>query len=403
MSRGAQAGLLVALLILLPGCAELDTTYGSSGPSTDSVNGVRVLKVRVAERLPLRTINGLDPSLLADRDLTALVYVVRSRGALPDHVAGWLGRWLRQHPGRVAMVVLRDGGVGAFLCRRWADEAERAAESASDQDRAAAHRARAQRWRERAAKEEVIEATGRDPGDVWGRLAEDDGEDDGDEDADDPSPSHGSGLRLHVDPHPSEGADEWRGAGPLGVPATLRLGDRLTVLDDDEVLPGEPLVEARVGGGWQPLAGRWDVGRGRLVVVANATALVDGALPDPSARALLGLLLDELPRSGRVAWVADARTGGRDDATPDVLAILFRSGPVSWAMWHLVALFVLFVLWRGRQLGRREPADRRVSLRFAAHVAALAEWLRRDDARAWARERLRHHADPPAAPPQGPP
>ncbi len=335
MSRATW--LLPIAIAVIAGCGDLDTAYGQRDGT--SVNGARVLHGALAGWSDLRDAWLLSPRL-AERDL--LVHLATGTELPTDAACTWLGDWLAAGSApRQAVVILRDGNVAPWLCRRWAGEA-----TVEHRDDLAA------RLRRRAELEEH-----------------------------DRQPASGPPLTTDLftlvrgGPQPVQ---HLTGLGLSAPPPTLTLGASL-----DPGKDGESLLIAD----GRPLAVAWPVGEhGRLVVVATATGLLDGALADIRGRAFAGALLSELQRwhgaaRPAAAWVGSLRVREKEPEDLDLLSFL-RRGPFGGTLWHLLALLVLVVLGRAAWLGRREAPRTATRVRFATHVDALARHLARDPARA---------------------
>lgn len=361
MSRLAPVVALAALL--LAGCGDLETTYGARG--IHSVNGLDVLHARLAAALPTAVLARLSPRA-AERDL--LVHVARAEG-LPDAEAcAWIGDWLEEADGRQFVLVLRDGAVAPWLCRRWAAEAR--AEAVDQPARREELEAAAARLTERAAREEAEEHRLAAPGVVRAcELFEVEG----------------------VTPATPTRLDGWW-SGPAPLP--MRVG----------AVPRAEGAETLIAADGRPWAVAVPVGSSRLIVVAGATALLDATQVDHHARALTGALVGGLSGYGatRAAWIE--HLGVRADEKPrppNILAMLFGTPPFSWVAFHLLALVLVFLAWKASWLGRTEaPRDRRVE-RFSRHVDALAVHLRQARALRAVVEAIARAVGrpPPAAPP----
>lgn len=339
--------LLVGVMLLLAGCGDkLVTTYGTTEPG--SINGCAVLHRVLEQRTDLRNTWRLSPRL---EECDLLVHVARSN-ALPDEeTCAWLRTWLTEASDRQAVLVLRDGNLAPWLCRRWAAEA------------------RAEAIAVPAAAEQL------------GKLASDL------ERRAEAEEETGSGRRSTCDLFALERGAALEptaisGLGLTRVPQVMRVASRVTHLK------AVPLISVELPG--QPKSRPWAVsipiGNGRLVVVADALPLLDGAQPDPAARrlltALVDALLDEHGGKPATAWVAHLSVPGADEHPNPMLALLTRP-PVSWITWHMIALLVVLALAGAAWLGRREaPRDARHD-RFSRHVQALAGRLRDAGQASW--------------------
>lgn len=349
MKRTALPAMLLAVLALA-GCGDLlDTTYATERPG--SVDSASVLIARLAERTRLRRVSLLTPRL--DDGCALIVHLATQPGLPSPEACSWLRDWLEADDGRQVLLILRGDSPASPLCRRWAEEARSEAERVGGTT-GEALRALAGRF-DRAAQAANPPA--------W------------------PSADGDGGLacalfRLRWRPGQAVEAFAVGRGRPEPSPFTLRAGPRI------EADGAVPLVATRAdAGGSEPWAVAIPVGSSRLIVAANASPLLDGALPDPRARALLASLLDEVaawPRRREpppAAWVGALRVreGEPEEANP--MAMVFARWPLALAAWHLLALVALWLLARAWWLGRRTtPRDGRHAS-FGAHVDALGEQL----------------------------
>ncbi len=401
------AGLLIALA-LLSACNDLDTTYAAR--TGDSVNGIRVFHQALAGRCQLR-----DAWYLTQRvgRESALVVHVATTAGVPDYRgAAWIDRWLAEPVAqpRQALLILRDGNVAPVLATRWADEARH--EAQVDAERRDELNRLAERY-DQLAKEHAddhavagacrlfrLRRGGSDTAAVVQSLS-----------------GLGLGtapttLRLGTAPVPPErwreqlSGDALPGFDPSRFPwhALDDTADLLTrpldrardpqpppgrALSDAEVAERDRgphvLVMAMVDSEACPLVVSYPHGNNRLLVVANATALLDGALVDPAARRFAEALLDEVLRFHRrddqpttppAAWITSLTTRDSESPPPSLLGLLVR-GPFAIPLWHLLLLLAVLAWWRARWLGRREAPVDRQGVRFTRHVEALAHHLER--------------------------
>ena len=331
------------MLLFLLGCSDLDTTYGAR--TGESVNGVRVLRAELEARTELRDAYLLSPHS-ADADL--LFYFATDHN-LPDvNASDWLQKWLMSGDSpRQVVIILRDGNVTAPLCRRWAEEMRKSAKAEM-----------ADRLEARAAAEENDHVS------VPAEVSDTD-------------------LFL-VATRETAPVQTLEGLGLTEAPTLLTLGAWIDPEDDGEVLIAADDQPFAVGFPWfaTPVADDADDEvHGRLVVVANATALVDGAMPDPRARKMLAALLDEIlffhgEKPPRAVWLGSLRVREADPPELNMLSFLWMP-PFAWPLWHLLALLLVVVLARAAWLGRKEALRDREIARFSRHVDALATHMAR--------------------------
>ena len=341
--------LLCAAVLALAGCGDLETGYGLR--QGESVNGLRALHDELASRCDQRDAWLLSPRL-DEREL--VVHVANGTELPAADACTWIRTWLEDAEGpRQVVIVLRDGNVAPFLCRKWSGEARN-----EGLDELAA------RLDARAEREDADTVGATTTPRQCGLFATDRRE---------PAPVR----TLH-------------GLGLSQAPATLRLTAYPVVpppaaspveadqdSDEDEAEDTGTVLIAADG---LPLMAAWKFGEhGRLVVVANATGLVDGALADPTARRFTQAVIDEILRfhggaKPRSAWVGSLRVREEDPKDLSLFSLLAKE-PFSWALWHLFALLVVVVLAKSAWLGRREARRDRRAARFARHIDALAEHL----------------------------
>ena len=341
--------LLAASILLLAACGDLETGYGQR--QGDSVNGLRALHDELAERCDQRDAWLLSPRL-DEREL--VVHVANSTELPSDEACTWIRAWLEDAEGPSQMViVLRDGNVAPFLCRKWSAEARKEGlDELATRLEARAEREDADTVGLIGARRcELFATDRREPAPVRAL--------------------HGLGL--------SQAPATLRlAAYPVVPPPTAKAVEVDEEADEDEEAddPGTVLVAAD----GLPLVAAWNFGEhGRLVVVANATGLLDGALADPAARRFTAALVDEILRfhggaKPTSAWVGSLRVREEDPKALSLFSLLAKE-PFSWALWHLFALLVVVVLAKSAWLGRREARRDRRAARFARHIDALAEHL----------------------------
>jgi hypothetical protein len=361
---------LLAVLTLLVGCGkDFSTTYGTTDPAQKSVNGVVLLRHACAQVWQLRASWMLSPRL-EDDGLGCLIHVMSDPG-LPDASAvAWLYDWLDAVPGRQAVIVLRDGNIAPWLCTRWAGQARSEAKRVGPPEDQTLITL-AERLERRAISEAEPTAVAAELG-FLAAPAHDDPDEDLSAEIDDPT------AMLDLIPRASTPVARISGLGLTAVPPTLTIG----AAPSRTGLAPLVTVDPRGGGMAVPLISAEDIGESRLILVANATGLVDGAQADPAARALLAALVGEINEYAHdhqaptgAAWVGRLAVRHGEEEQVDMLSLLFATPPISYVAWHLIAALAVFLLWRGRFLGRREappPVDRQ---RFISHVAALAEQL----------------------------
>lgn len=354
--------MLLLTVLFLTACAEpLDTSYGVT--RGDSINGLRVFKAAVDARFHPLTTGGLSARI----DEAQTLIHVSAVGELPsERVLEHLDTWLNAADDRQVLMVLADGDVTAYLGRRWAAEARTEAARATTPADSSRLNTLAGRLDDlvaqhvpprclRPGKYEdnvLFKATGRNP-------------------AASTTVSDASGAAL-------------------AVPPTLELGLELSHPEGTALLSADGL----------PLLYEIPVGGSRLLLVPTATFLLDGALAHPAARSLAGRVLDEVDRhgAGTTVWVMRLWVDDGDPQPPGMLAMLFTHPPISWVIWHLLAVAALLIWWRWAWLGRREARPAASTLRFRLHLVALGQHLKRTNAAAQVAKALSDATLDPASP-----
>jgi hypothetical protein len=350
MRPAALLALVIALLALASCGDPLVTTYGSL--DGDSVNGLRVLKSEWTRRFASHEATRLS-SRLDRHDL--LIHASLAQELPSDGACAWIKTWLEADDGRQFVLVLRDGVVSPWLCRRWAAEARGEAAKA-DGPEAERLGKLAKLLDERAAREEASRQFPRTKAESC------------------PLVTLAAGAAMDV--------TAATGVGEGEAPPTLRM------VGEPQAKDAEALTTAfDAAGARRAWAIAVPVGGSRLVVVANATPLVDGALVDHRARRMLDGLLDEIAAwraknggDGAAGWVSWLTVREQDATPPNVLALLFGRPPFSWVVAHLVALTLVVLGLRAAWLGRVTAPPARGAERFSRHVEALASHLAKSGA-----------------------
>ena len=360
--------LAIVVVFFIAGCDRLDTRYGLREESSHSVNGVRVLDARLAECGQITSYPRLSPRA-EQRDM--LVHLAPQQGLPDEQACDWIEKWLKGAPRRQFVIILRDGNVSSWLCDRWAAEVRQEAAHAEGAKRTELE-ASAARLQARARQE-------------------------------DEAPPYGLSqqrecklFRLHLlRPLPtfvnSFGPEGMMpGATPMVIPPALHPAQLtgLVTFPTPEMFTLNASVEADAGHALVKADGEaWamsiTIGESRLVVIANATPVLDGAQVDLRARRLMAAMVADLMslKPATIAWVDSLETlADSDPEPPNLLAMLFGKPPFSYAAFHLLALMVVFVAWKAAWFGRIASRPDRTVERFSRHVEALAFYLRRDKA-----------------------
>jgi hypothetical protein len=333
--------LLVGLLLFIGvGCQDLNTIYGDR--TLQSVNGVQILHGALDERFHLREIPRLGKRA-ENADL--LIHVVPYPG-MPD-VDGieWIESWLGDREGRQAVLFLRDGTMGGWLCRHWAEEL-RAELATADEGRRQVLEQQINRLLERAAFED-----GGEP-DMYYLGTEQ------------------SCDLFSLSARPEEAVASITGLVTAAAPEFMTSGSELR---SDQ---GETLILMDD----KPWAVSIPVADSRLLVVVNTQPLLDAAQVDHTCRRLLQVLIDDLAvdEPTESLWVKRLSIGGKQDPPPpNILALLFGRAPFSYVVWHLLLVLVAFLALRALHLARTQALPSGHLQRFSRHLEAFAWQLKR--------------------------
>lgn len=338
--------VVFAVLMVLSGCADLQTEYGDR--TLGSINGVRVLYARCDETFALREVSRLGKRTDA---FDVLIHVALYQGLPDTETLQWLEHWLAERPQRQVVLILRDGTMTPWLCRRWAEElrAELAHAPESERDRI-------QRHIDRLNEHAMYDNDAEFPFFVAEQVA--------------------GPLRLQSTP-PTTAE---RVHGLIEAPAPPFLDLRYEMTADG----GRPLIELddRAWALAIPYASS------RMIVVSSGQPLVDAAQVDRTSRRLLAALLTEVETfSGdhadrlQAAWVRRLVVGAAEDPPPpNILAMLFGRPPFNYIVIHLLVLVIAFIAVKALWLGRTEAPPAGDLQRFRRHIAAFAAHLRQTGA-----------------------
>ncbi|MDA3959264.1 MAG: hypothetical protein PF961_00615 [Planctomycetota bacterium] len=328
--------VLACVALVMGGCGvDLNTSYGTL--DQDSVNGFSVINTVWDERFDCGELFWLSDR---SQDFDTLIHLQRETSFPSTDAWDFLFDWLDESDGRQCVVVLRDGGVGEWILLRWLRETQNALGNKPE-----------------PSQQRLLEL-GRDA--IIARLEEED----------DPALLSPGDKRL---------------AESIGLIVTgdqTRSVQRLDGLLSSEAPPMMQMRSALSGGYLEPLisaddevfAGQFKVGASRMIVVANASPLVDAALVDHRSRAVLAALGDEIESfgAGRAGWLRRMRVRSGDPVPPSILSQLFGQEPFRVGAFHLLVLLVVYAWFRAAWLGRVNPRGGHRLERFSRHVDALA-------------------------------
>jgi hypothetical protein len=349
------------IVLFLSGCQSLNTEYGTIKRASESLQGMVIFKESLEQFFTTRPTYVLSDRLSEDR-FQALIHIDRD-GTFPSQESiTWIQDWLRAEPNRTAVLVLRDGSIASQLCLDWAEQAQEESDATEDQTKKARLREMAGNLRLRSQQESEQAHLNRL--DQQGFLVPD---------------------QLKITSH-------WHGnsleaiAGPLaegcqGVPRFLQ--PRLNITLQGE---GQPLLSTiNHQEELKHIAVEVPVRHSRLVVLSTGTPLLDGSMPDQANARILQNFVNYIgdttghdqPKPS-LAWVRRLRVGSEAESNMNLLAIVFTKAPISYVIWHLTALLIIFLLWKNRWLGRREDPPRTARQHFMKHIDVLAEHLAAD-------------------------
>jgi len=337
--RVRSSTLLAVVMLLVSGCGleVVDTTYGRARDK--SINGTGALAELFRGRgHAVRTAVRLSDELADWADV--IVRFAPDAGPPEQKEAEWYLRWLNQIGDRRMIYVVRDYSALADYWRETLDHLPKA--GADDL------RSRAATLRDEAIKQDEHEA-------VWAKKVA--------------RPEDWFAVNPSKDPPTTSKTLE--GSWSEGVdPSRARLPRHETLKVDSETV----LLE----GDGKPLVIDWTLfNESRVLVAANASFLVNGALLNPARRPLA---------MRTVRWVGDeplnvAFVEGRyllsgPPAGPSVFSLL-TIWPFGWVVAQLLVLGLAACLARAPRLGRPRPEPSSGEDRPVAHPEALGSLLAR--------------------------
>jgi hypothetical protein len=403
------------LTLLLAGCSrDIDTVYGQrQGPAAGaSVNGTAVLG-EMFEKAGHRVYSWRALSPRLGRRADCIVWFPDDFELPRPKVRQWLENWLDNASGRTLIYVGRDFDAAPLYWRRVLPDApkqqqqlvrERLAEAEADYTagRARLPKSDACGWFS------VAKALALPQAEELKNLA--------------------AKLSITVGPElrqvkSLEGNAAWL-EGIDAAKTDIELHSRLSPSNDAEVL---------LRSGDDVLVSRKQVGRGRLIVVANGSFLLNLPLVNHEHRKLAGKLIDEIGPPGKTVVFLESRgrrasyrraerltrngagppsrddekqAGGNgreqpntDDGEPPIRGDdpvstmptgleIFGIWPTNWILLHLAAVGVIFCFSRWPIFGRPRTCEGASRSDFGHHVDALAELLKRTHDRAYAMDRI---------------
>ncbi len=358
-TAGLLFGAIMACL-LAAGCDEdLNTIYGQrQGFGGGSVNGTAVF-AEMFEKAGHTVVSMRQLSPRLRKRAEVIVWAPDNFDPPSDEVRDWLEKWLAEGNGRTLIYVGRDFNAAPWYWEKVAPKAP-----AALQPEIARRRQLAQMFYdiERSTTTPVQSCP-------WFTIDRSN------------KPHSVQGLEGGAQ---LEGDAQWTGAID-GSKLDVRLHGRIVPASDAVVLlksKNDVLVSSR------------PIGKGRLIVVANGSMVLNGPLVNHEHRKLAGMLVGEIHPPRKTVVFLESRSGGPPIVNKDPrLAFpgpmeIFHVWPANWIFLHLLALGVLFCFFRFPLFGRpREPKPESTS-DFGKHIDALASLLARTRDYAYATARL---------------
>ncbi len=349
MSRRKAALLPSALVLLAAGCAGgLEEDYGRvRGSSLNGTSAVAELfrqrgdKVLVARHLSEDVYDGAD----------TIVRFAPYPGVPDSRESDWYIDWLWDDPSHRLIYVPRDYEADVDY---WSAVLDQLPPDAQPGARA---RAESLLRQARDAEKKDRPPGAESPADLEGWFSIE--------------PAEGTAESVvSLDGPWSAGIEPWR--------ARLPRNDILT-LDDPE--SGRVLL----GAGPSALAIEADTSDGKVLVVANGSFLLNGALLNAARRPLAKRVVD---------WASEGLDGGartvvfvegespweepeKSSGMPSGFSLLRRRTHLRWVVAHMIVFGLLACLAAAVRLGRPRPAPASGADRPAAHAEALGDLLRR--------------------------
>jgi hypothetical protein len=342
MTRRASPRAVLALACLVAsGCSPgLDTSYGhlrgasvnGTGAFAEMLRG-RGHEVRAAVRLTDELNDWAD----------VIVRFAPYPGPPEQEEAGWYARWLDEGPERSLVYIPYDYNA---LADYWSDVLAHL-----PKDAAASLRTRAEKLRDRAKA--WTDHIPRRPKEVAGAT---------DWFAVIPASRPPAPCKRLQGPW-ADGVDASQAAVP--VHETLKV-DAETVL-------------LACGKDKEALAMEWTRYKGsQVLVLANASFLLNAALMNPARRPLAGQVVDWVGDGPqRVAFVEGLNVLGGGPEAPSIWRILERVASIRWVAVQMLVLGLAACLARAPRLGRPRPEPPSGADRPAAHAEALGALLAR--------------------------
>ena len=367
-----RAGLIFVLCFGCMGSKTLTKDYGGSTGTSLNGTGVFYDLLQGLGHQMART-GQFTPTLMERADV--IVFFQRSPEGIPREVESWFQTWLSMREGRVVLFVGREFDASVHF---WDDVLHPSEATATDAQLSplaqvqyneslarlqelgsvsiAPHHSRYPFAGENELSSPVVNAEA----DKTATLA--------------PSPTKGAHLYLrhHANPEPpgkTEGASQPATGDPPKSPARFRTD---TIESSDA--PGEVLLRVRGA----PMVMSKQVGRGKAIIVANGSFLLNYSLINHEHRMLALNLAEQLGARRNVWFVEDSRIASAAGMAglkfPNPLAFLFVS-PINWVVIHWLLVGAAYLLYKSPIFGRPQSPVESQLHRFSSHLKAYGKLL----------------------------
>ncbi len=346
------------IILFLVSCNTIETHYG--GSAKQSINGSRILKAVWTDALDLQfhryRSDKLDKADLLIHFVEDIQFNINDNGFDLDDLARieedndwddqidlrshaqWIRDWLNAGKKRQFVLILRDGNVAPQLCNTWADELEASIKNNPGNDKNEELQLQVDELRKLAL------ANFSTP------LVE--------------YPDSEDFYFFSVHGREAQQAQQVEGIYNGPAPATLRTRSSLSAKKAKPLF----VVDRRNFGIEVPFKSS------RLIIIANATAMLDAALVDHHARNMLNALTEHIQgwEHQHGVWLHHPYPRSHTPEPPNVLAMLFSQKPFNYIIIHAFVFLFAFLFWKACWLGRKRSRRRAVQEQFDRHVEALA-------------------------------
>ncbi|NRA40149.1 MAG: hypothetical protein HRU15_18535 [Planctomycetes bacterium] len=368
-------------MLLFSSCGEADLHIDYGSTETNSINGIRVLKSYWADRFKFshhrNRSSKLDQHNLifhfqtdnlsqftAEQTADGLLQDLDSQSQKNDDgteeelnytfdsssSAQWIRQWLTNKSQRQFVFILRDGTVTQWLCQRWAKEFTAAAQQSTDVEEREKLLLRAHSIKRLAARYFIPP-----------RVAENDTID----------------YELFtLTGHRRSNGSSLDGLLSIDAPPFMNSAAHIDVLNKD---PQQDVDTLFLLDGKQ-FALSIPIAESRLIILSNATPLLDASLVDKNARQMLYALSDYIDDwivhddQFRSAWLQSTRAQKEynDSPSTNIISMLFSKKPFNYLIIHGIVLIFAYLLWKARWLGKRNSNKTSIHENFDRHIDSLA-------------------------------